>query len=126
MTTYRQTGVILPADDLRVGAYVAVHSCVVSRTSPVDSEEEHFGRVAPQSPARAIAFGVPLQVRAITLPYVICAAIHPGGSRRGPVLIDMRQVRLMRVSRKYVSAMTQFGNTRKSEAKSASGSTGSS
>lgn len=124
MTTNRQTGVILPADDLRVGAYVAVHSCVVTRTAPVDSEDEQFGRVAPQTPSRVIAPGIPLQIRAITLPYVICAAIHPGGSRRGPILIDMRQVRLMKVSGKYVRAMNQFAKARESEAKSTSGSPG--
>jgi len=51
---------------------------------------------------------MPLQVRAISLPFLACAVLQPGGGHAGPVILDLRGVRLMAVARQFVRAIATF------------------
>ena len=52
--------------------------------------------------------GVPLRVVGISLPFVACGVLKPGGGLDGPVIIDLRYVQLSRLTREFVVAIEQF------------------
>jgi hypothetical protein len=107
MTTQNPSGSILAPDDLRVGAYVTVHSAAtVPRNGREEPERRMSGRPCRASPP--IGFGMPLQIRAISLPFLACAVLQPGGGHVGPVILDLRGLRLIAVSRKFVRAIAEF------------------
>jgi hypothetical protein len=51
---------------------------------------------------------MPLEVTAVSLPFVACGLLQPGGDQIGPVILDVRGLRLMEVSRKFVAAIRGF------------------
>jgi hypothetical protein len=107
MTTQKPFGSILTPDDLRVGAYVAVHSAAAApRTCPEEPERRMAGRPRREGPP--LSFGIPLQIRAISLPFLVCAVLRSGGGHIGPVILDLRGVRLIAVSRQFVRAIAGF------------------
>ena len=107
MKATTQTRSILAPDDLRVGSYVAVHSPVPS-PAPPESEADRRGlsRFRQENPAPMA--GIPLQIRGISLPFLACAILGPGGSHSGPVIIDLRTVRLIRLTRQFLGAIRRF------------------
>lgn len=107
MKASSQASSILAPDDLRVGSYVAIHSSVPSQT-PADAEPERRGhaRFRPENPAPMA--GIPLQIRGVSLPFLACAILGPGGTYSGPVIIDLRTVRLIRLSRQFIGAIRRF------------------
>jgi len=107
MTTQKPSGSILAPDDLRVGTYVALHSVAAApRTCPEEPERRMSGRRCREGPP--LGFGMPLQIRAISLPFLACAVLQPGGGHVGPVILDLRGVRLIAVSRQFVRAIAEF------------------
>ena len=107
MKTQNPSGSILAPDDLRVGAYVAVHSLAAApRACPEEPERRMSGRPCREWPP--LGFGMPLQIRAISLPFLACAVLQPGGGHVGPVILDLRGVRLIAVSRQFVRAIAEF------------------
>lgn len=107
MTSKKPSGSILTPDDLRIGAYVAVHSVTaVPRTCAEEPERRMSGRPCRESPP--LGFGMPLQIRAISLPFLACAVLQPGGGHVGPVILDLRSLRLIAVSRQFVRAIAEF------------------
>ena len=98
-------GSILAPDDLKVGKYIAVHSA--ARRSALDgsseSPDESGAARHGQFPA-----GVPLQVRAVSLPFLVCGVLQPGGGHSGPVVLDLRRVRLIGVNKSFVDAIAGF------------------
>ncbi len=107
MTTQKPSGSILAPDDFRVGAYVAVHSVAAApRTCPEEPERRMSGRPCREGPP--LGFGMPLQIRAISLPFLACAVLQPGGGHVGPVILDLRGLRLIAVSRQFVRAIAEF------------------
>jgi hypothetical protein len=107
MKTKSKRGSMLAADDLRIGSYMMVHSEVPPRVA----SPEEFGRhlAAQMAPGRRPPpMGVPLKVRAVCLPFVTCGMLKPGGGEAGPVILDVRGVRLMKVSAEYVESIREF------------------
>jgi hypothetical protein len=100
----RQSSVV-EADDLRVGAYLAVHSFVGPQRPPREYSEQS-GDWEPR--ACPLELGTPVRVRAVSLPFVVVEVVVPGGVACSPALLDVRRVRLMKVSRAYVSAVQKF------------------
>jgi hypothetical protein len=98
-------GSILAPDDLKVGKYIAVHSAARRAASEAPSE------AADESPAARhgqFPAGVPLQVRAVSLPFLVCGVLQPGGGHSGPVVLDLRRVRLIGVNKSFVDAIAGF------------------
>ena len=96
---------ILVADDLAPEMFVTVHSVRqqgtrVQRHGPHEFEVHEV--VAPVSP------GLPLQVLGISLPFVVCSVLNPGGGHSGPVIIDLRTVCLARVAPQFIDAIVAF------------------
>jgi hypothetical protein len=55
--------------------------------------------------------GVPLRVLGVSLPFVACAILKPGGGECGPTILDVRRVRLARLDPSYVEAISSFTPT---------------
>ena len=107
-------GMMIKADDYTIGMYVAVHSHIEMertrryvRSGPDGSDhEEMLIRETGHEKARIRpALGVPLHVLAIELPFLYCMVVEPGGSESGPLILDTRTVRLMRVSNATLDAL---------------------
>ncbi len=58
--------------------------------------------VAPVPP------GVPLQVVGTSLPFAACAVIHPGGGQSGPIIVDLRNIRLAKINTEFIDSITSF------------------
>ena len=100
-------GTILAADDLSPEMFVAVHSLrrptLVARCRGPQIVDIHE---AP--PATPVPPGLPLQVLGLSLPFVACSVLEPGGYFGGPVIVDLRAVRLTRLSPDFVAAVQAF------------------
>ena len=99
-------GSILPPDDLRVGAFVLVHSTVTTQQLRLDALKALAACKNRSSPS--IGFGIPLRIQAVDLPFLVCAVLQPGGAFTGPAILDVRKVRLVAASRKFVQAISGF------------------
>ncbi|MBX7135127.1 MAG: hypothetical protein K1X67_20870 [Fimbriimonadaceae bacterium] len=105
MQITQPVGSVLAPDDLRVGQHVAIHSFCGMRPTPSGAATERAVETAS-----AVALGVPLQINAISLPFVMCGLLLPGGGYMGPLILDLRTVRLIAVSRAYVNSIVKFSN----------------
>lgn len=101
---------ILTADDLEPGLHVAVHGRrqPLRMQMPRDGDDDevvihHSGGMATP-PA-----GVPLRIIELALPFAACAVIEPGNGEAGPIIVDTREVHLMRLPTQYVDAIVGFG-----------------
>lgn len=99
-------GMLLTADDLAPEMYVTVHSA-----KPLFSHAPNRGGARePQiSPAMLpIQPGIPLRVLGVSLPFVACSILNPGGTYSGPVILDVRMVHLSRLNSDYIGAIIAF------------------
>jgi hypothetical protein len=106
MPTQNPSGSILAPDDIHVGFYVALHSSSAPHQSCDQSQRRPAGLSDLSDPP--LGAGMPLLVRAISLPFVACAILQPGGGHAGPVIIDVRHLRLIKVSSGFVRAIAEF------------------
>ena len=53
-------------------------------------------------------FGIPLRIIGLSLPFVACAIIEPGGREAGPTILDIRKVQLCKLDENYVNALVNF------------------
>lgn len=97
-------GILLKADDLTKGQFVAVHSLSpIARLCREQSDERDTGgSPAPVPP------GFPLRVLEVSLPFVACSLLQPGGKESGPTIIDLRNVRLCRLNNGFIEAIKAF------------------
>ena len=95
---------VVTADDLELGNYVTPHQPQVSRV-----EKGLLTNCGAQTASgKEIRPGIPLRVIAIDLPFVACAQLQPDGSEKGPLILDIRSLRLCRLSAEFVEAITRF------------------
>ncbi len=97
---------ILAVDDVTPGMFAAIHSCwrpraIIRRGQPIATE------TALESPA-PVPPGVPLRVIGVSLPFAACAVVQPGGEEAGPVIVDLRAVRLSRLDPAFVDSIASF------------------
>jgi len=97
-------GVLLEADDVTKGQFVAVHSLSTAARfcQELGDEREGNGPPAPIPP------GYPLRVLEVSLPFVACSLLQPGGKESGPMIIDLRNVHLCRLSHGFIEAIRAF------------------
>ena len=115
---------ILPTDDLRPDLFVTVHSHL-DRTQETARRRMAMAQEAGEEPAMPVVisepapdrtcYGVPLRIAAVNLPYVYCMVIEPGGSENGPSILDVRQVRFMRVNPETLAMIRSIGHDRVEE-----------
>ena len=84
----RRNGLLLAADDLHQGQLVTIH---------------HW------RDRREWGMGVALRVEAINLPYLVVQPLNDTEAR--PVILDLRRLRLMRVSEEYARAQASGSST---------------
>ncbi len=123
MTKASHPGSLLAPDDLRVGSYIVIHSAAMPRRSAGESDVESMGRLTESM--TFIAPGMPLQVKAVSLPFVACGLVQPGGGQAGPVILDVRGLKLMAVSHKFVAAIRGFKRSERDKGGDAAGGLGS-
>ncbi len=107
MKTTRPAGSILAPDDLRTGMYVAIHAGMPLRHATLEQAATAIVE-AKLADARGPSPGMPLLVMSISLPFVACGWLQPGGQIAGPVLLDIRRYSLQRVSRHFVNTIRNF------------------
>lgn len=97
---------ILAPDDVRTNMWVSVHSAV-----PRKAATQMPGMPMPivvevaQSPAPP---GVPLRVIGLSLPFVACRSVATHDEEEQMAILDLRTVRLCRISEAYVKAIAAF------------------
>ena len=84
----RRNGLILAADDLQQGLLVTIH---------------HW------RDRREWGMGVALRIDAINLPYVVAQPLNDTEAR--PAILDLRRIRLMRISEEFARAQTNGSTT---------------
>lgn len=97
---------ILNADDLNVGEFVAVHSLRAVASTSIDTPRD-FAMARANRPKSPVPLGAPVEVVAVNLPFVLVALVLPGGGSSGPVLLDLRDARLMPVPEEMVRALRE-------------------
>ena len=97
-------GTLLKADDLTKGQFVAVHSLSPLARLCRESIDEREASVPPAP----VPLGFPLRVLEVSLPFVACSLLQPGGKESGPMIIDLRNVRLCRLSNRFIEAIKAF------------------
>ena len=105
-------------DDLSPGDWITRHTDARRRTRRgrivVDEDGDRI-RLDCEDDVANIPEGVPLRVLGLSLPYVVCSVLHPGGEERGPAILDVRQTRFARLDPSYVEAIATFSGVRKSD-----------
>ena len=84
----RRNGLIVVADDLHNGLLVTIH---------------HW------RDRREWGMGVALRIEAINLPYVVAQPLNDAEAR--PAILDLRRLRLMRISEEFARAQTSGSTT---------------
>lgn len=103
----RQTSV-LSADDLRVGAFVMIHSHIATQHQPARPDGTHREPRTVVILPMALGTLPVLEIRAICLPFVACAMVQGGGAREGLCMVDVRQVRLIKVGKRFATAVAKI------------------
>lgn len=110
----------LAPDDLRCGTWIAVagprrrrvhrRRTLASARGMTEAYFQALQSEAPPEPPEAEhpPVGVPLQLRGISLPFLVCAVLMPGGATAGPIVLDMRKLELVRLAPSYVRAVKAF------------------
>ena len=101
-------GLILAIDDLAPDMFVAIHSVRQPRMFVRQREPVGIELDAPQ-PSAPVMPGVPMKIIAVSLPFAACSILEPGGKLVGLIIVDLRHMRLCRVSDEFVDAITTFG-----------------
>jgi hypothetical protein len=97
-------GTVLKADDLTKGQFVAVHSLSPLARFCQENSDERDANVPPAP----VPPGFPLRILEVSLPFVACSLLQPGGKESGPTIIDVRNVRLCRISSGFIRAIKAF------------------
>jgi hypothetical protein len=103
-------GSIVEADDLAANTLVAIHS-FRSADQIVWKRGREEVTMLDHNPPSPVPPGVPLQIIGTSLPFVACAVIEPGGKRAGPIIIDSRSVKFMRLAQEFVDGIVEFTST---------------
>lgn len=97
-------GSVLSVDDIEIGQVVALDSYMP--TSGIESER---GYSIP-STRGPVPLGVPLLVKAFSLPFIACEMISPDGEEVGPAIVDVRRVCVCRLDEAYINAIIDNPN----------------
>lgn len=97
---------ILNPDDLNVGEFIAVHSLRTAAATPIETPRD-FAMARGNRPKSPVPLGAPVEVVSVNLPFVLVAVVLPGGGSSGPVLLDIRDARLMPVPDEMVRALRE-------------------
>ena len=98
-------------DDMNPGDWIARHTDARGRSRRgriVIDDEGNRLRLGCEEDAESIPEGAPMKVLGMSLPYIVCSVLQPGGEERGPKILDVRHTRFIRLDPGYVEAIAQF------------------
>lgn len=110
MKPYTQIGSLVSPDDFFIGSHVTVHSLAHPSHARLADGAPRTASLSPSVAGGAPPAGMPLQIRAVSLPFLVCGVLQLDGTHLGPVILDVRRVRLIRVSRQFVRAIMAFNH----------------
>jgi hypothetical protein len=98
-------GLAIAADDLEVGQAVIVLQHRLSKLGGSEAEllsemDTCLNHVQPLAPP-----GTPLEIRALSLPFVLCTRLAPARRKLKTVVVDSRRTLLGRLSPAFVDAL---------------------
>lgn len=97
-------------DDISPGDWLTRWSDSASKRKRVqvhiDEDGDVIRHVAGSEPVRMP--GIPLKVLGVSLPYIVCGVLMPGGALEGPEVLDVRRESFMRLDDSYVQAIIDF------------------
>ena len=107
---------VLPADDLRLGDWVAIRDEVEPSDSISfdDLEPPMLRRRRRESSGPQP--GIPLRILAIALPWVYVAVLDDDGDEVGPAILDIRRHPLVRMPEAIPEAIIAFGRQKREDA----------
>ena len=107
----KRLSVGIAPDDLQNGDFVAI---VKNRRRPRhrmvlgdERDGERRMNIVVEQEGRGIE-GVPHKVLSVSWPYCVFGILLPGGEIDGPVIIDLRGVKLLRLTDEFVNAIKAF------------------
>lgn len=100
----------LTPDDLSDGMIVGVHSNRVPEAAhPWDDSDSRLESARLwQTCCGYPAVGLILEIQAIDHPLAVAAVVTPGGKRKGPFILDLRQTTLGQLSDEFLTAFASF------------------
>ncbi len=101
----------MEVDDITIGQWVTPRLDPRRRANVLRILVDEDGDVVSQRARRTmcgVAEGIPMRVLGISLPFVVCGVLYPGGREVGPEIIDVRSVRLVSLDPSYVQAIIDF------------------
>ncbi len=101
-----KSGMIAP-DDLRVGAFVVIHSSKAVE-HPASNDFEMFVRGDSVRSMPVPPLGMALEVMGVNLPYVLVSSVTPSSQPSRLTTVDLRLVNLMHVNKAFVNAIRAF------------------
>ena len=101
-----KSGMIAP-DDLRIGAFVVIHSSKAVE-HPASSDFEMFFRGDTVRSMPVPPLGMALEVMGVNLPYVLVSSVTPSSQPSRLTTVDLRLVNLMHVNKAFVAAIRSF------------------
>lgn len=114
----KRCSVGIAPEDLQNGDYVAIvkrsrrprHRMVLGD----DHDGERRMNIIVEQEGRGME-GVPHQVLSVSWPYCVFGILLPGGEIDGPVIKDLRTVRLLRLTDEFVNAIKAFEKPEKEQ-----------
>ena len=91
-------GSLVSVDDIEPGQILAVHSFVNSLNCAGGGRNQLVSHSL-----RNVGLGAPLRVNSISLPFLACEPLVTDRRHTGPVVVDVRQVSLCKLSPEYVA-----------------------
>ncbi len=95
-------GLFLAADDINVGDWVTIHSQNRPHRRSLRRILEGGTSVWP------VGRGIPIQIVAVNLPFLMCEGFSQGKTSKQPVLIEIDRFRLCRVSNEYAEEFSRL------------------
>ncbi len=101
-------------DDMNPGDWIARYTDARRRSKRgrivIDDEGSRLRLGCDEDPNR-VPEGVPLKILGISLPYIVCSVLCPGGAECGPEILDVRHSEFVRLNRAYVEAIADFSGS---------------
>ena len=101
---------MIPPDDLRPGDWVTRHVDLRKQrdVNPAFNVEGDTIRRCDFEMDAGVLPGIPLRIRGVSYPYVVCSVLFPGGAEGQLEILDVRKDRLVALDDSYVSAISRF------------------
>ena len=107
----KRVSVGIPAEDLKIGDYVAIVELERKSMAKIVMGRDEDGDpmiMQVSGDASNVQSGIPHKMLGISWPWAVFGILMPGGAVDGPVIRDLRKIICMRLEKGYVNAIKAF------------------